>query len=318
MAMATPQWDFEWVDAVERLGELAQVLSQEPIISLDTETSGWQTGNERLCLVQIGAPGRRCVYLVDALRVVSWDPLASVLQGESPQIIAHNAKFEEKQFGRFAIKLRGVIDTLTQARMLRPDLPNHTLQTVCRHVLGLELDKEPQTSDWGQRPLSEKQVMYARLDAEIAYAVYAAFADMERQLTVDSALGVDGLMEDLAATIGERLKLTKKIATELALLQAREQMLRETIRTKLIAGEPAYEGPFGRASVSKIKQTIINPTRVRELMPSIAPMAIEESVPRQKLLALMKEHGIPEETLQEVSEITGYIDRLSLSVQEKY
>lgn len=310
-------WGVEWVDREELLVGITERLQAEEILSLDTETAGWETGNERLCLVQIGAPKLQMVFLFDALAINKWSPLDELLQAPRPQLIAHNAKFEEKQFARYGIKLRGVVDTLTQARALRPDLPNHTLQTVCRHVLELQLDKTEQTGDWARRPLTDSQLVYARLDAEIAYRVYCAFADMERQLTVDASVGVPLLMEDLAATVGERLKLMKPIATKFALLNAREQMLREAVRSRLVDGEPAYDGTYGKASVAKIKRTVINPLKVRELMPGLAQFAIEESVERQRLIALMKEHGVAEELLDSVTDVTGYVDRLSLAVHEK-
>lgn len=43
----------------------------------------------------------------------------------------------------------------------------HTLREVCRRELGKPLDKSQQTSDWSQRPLSDEQVEYAALDAEV-------------------------------------------------------------------------------------------------------------------------------------------------------
>ena len=64
---ASPSYAFDWIRNLEELTRAAESISKEPIISVDTETSGWQTGNEQLCLIQIGIPSTRQVLLVDVL-----------------------------------------------------------------------------------------------------------------------------------------------------------------------------------------------------------------------------------------------------------
>lgn len=313
-----PNWDFEWIDTEEALTRWAEVLAAEAIISVDTETVGWDTGNERLCLIQIGIPTKRMVLVVDALAFPRLDILGPCLSNRTPNIVAHNAPFEEKQFGRYGIKLRGIIDTLTMARKLRGDLPNHTLQTCCRLLLDLDISKEEQTSDWSLRPLQPEQLLYARLDAEIAFLLYENLARLEAKLLIDPKLSVPDLMKQLAETITERIKLTKEIAPELAVIDARNEMLKEVIRNKLIQGEPEYEGSYGKCKVSKIKRTEINPQKVRSVFPELAENAISEYVERERFKTLMKEYGIPDQRLDEVCDITGYTDRLSLSVKDIY
>jgi 3'-5' exonuclease len=313
-----PKWDFEWVDTDIALQKWAKILSSEALISLDTETVGWETGNERLCLVQIGIPTKRHVLIVDALAFQRLDPLAECLSSRTPNLVAHNAAFEEKQLGRFGLKLRGVIDTLNMARKLRPDLPNHTLQTCARLLLNMQISKEEQTSNWAQRPLSQDQLDYARLDAEIALQLYEYLANIESKLSIDPALTVEDLMKQLAETLTEKIRLTKDISFDLAVLNARNEMLREVIKNKLVQGEPEYEGQYGKCKVSKIKRTEISPIKVRENMPGLADLAISEYVERDRLKALMKEHGIADSKLEEVMDVVGYTDRLSLTVKDLY
>ena len=51
----------------------------------------------------------------------------------------------------------------------------HSLKSVCERELGILLDKSEQVSDWSRRPLSERQVAYAALDAEVLLQLYARF-----------------------------------------------------------------------------------------------------------------------------------------------
>ena len=310
------RWPVEWIDSEEGLSSIVSGLLSENFLSIDTETVGWETGNERLCLIQIGVPSRKMVYVIDPLSITNLGILEPILIGTTPLLVAHNAPFEVRQFERHKIKLRGVVDTLEMSRRLRQDLPNHTLQTCCRQILGVDISKVEQTSDWSRRPLTPSQLQYAALDAEITVALYNVLKEMEDKLHVDEKTPVPELMRLLAETVKERLILTKEIAPHLGLLQARDDLLRERIRARLIEGEPAYEGEFGKCSVSRIKRTEISAHKIRSIFPEIADRVISEMVDRKRLTAVMKEYGIPSERIDEVSDVTGYTDRMALSVKD--
>ena len=310
------RWPIRWVETQDQLTELIELLNTEEILSLDTETAGWQTGNEHLCLIQIGLPTTKEVAIIDPLTVEDLSPLEPIMSKSTPEIIAHNASFEERQLARHGIKIRGIIDTLTMARDLRPDLPNFTLRTCCKLLLDVDLDKEQQVSDWSQRPLSKAQIDYAALDAEIALKLFWVLDEMESKLAIDPALKVPELMSLLHSTVRERIDLTHDIASELALLHAREDAIREGIRAKLIEGEKPYEGELGACKVTKVKRTEVNPAKVRKVFPNIADMVITDHVERKHLKAVMKEAGIDVSKLDLVLDIIGYNDRMSLSLKD--
>ena len=312
-----PRWSIEWIDSEESLEGVSETLRSQEIVSVDTETVGWQSGNERLCLIQIGIPEQEHTLLIDPLKLGDLKPLQPVLDQRRPELIAHNAPFEERQFGRYGFKMRGVVDTLTMARKLRPDLPNHTLKTCCRYLLDIDISKTEQTSDWSIRPLQDKQIQYAALDAEIAFYLYQVLFDMESKLQVDPNLGVPELMAVLSQATSQRMELTKSIAADLALLEQREELLKNAIRSKLVEGAKPYQGPFGSASVQKIKKTEIDPNAVRQHLPDIADLVIQEHVQRKRLVSVMKEHTIEKDKIDLVTNIIGYNDRLKLSVSEK-
>lgn len=309
-----PTWDVEWIATDNRLEEISKILEKEDILSIDTETYGWQTGNEKLCLIQIGVPSTEKIYLIDPLALSSIEPLTATLNNVKPELIAHNAPFEDRQFKRHGIKMRGAIDTLKMAKKLRSDLPSRTLKSCCKFILDIDLSKEEQSSHWEQRPLTEEQINYAALDAEVTYKLYSVLAEMEAELQVDSSLKVPELMKELYQVEKKSYELIKDYAAELEIYKLRKEMVKSTIRSKLIDGEEAYEGEYGKASIQRIKRTEINPERLRELFPEIADQAIKESVPRQRLKELMEEHNIDKSAIDEITELLRYDDRLTLSL----
>ncbi|MBI4957193.1 MAG: hypothetical protein HY908_34590 [Myxococcales bacterium] len=88
--------------------------------------------------------------------------------------VIHNARFERRLLGSLGIELGGVFDTLEASRRLRGHeaLGGHALAAVCERELGFTLDKSEQTSNWSRRPLSEAQLRYAALDAEVLLALH--------------------------------------------------------------------------------------------------------------------------------------------------
>ncbi len=315
--VAKPSFQFDWIRTADELTKAAGTLVDEPLLSVDTETSGWQTGNEQLCLIQIGIPSKKRVLLVDVLGTGAPKALGPILAAPQPLIIAHNASFEERQFARYDLKVKGVRDTLTMSRELRPDLPNHTLRTCCRLLLGLELSKEEQTSDWSLRPLSDTQIDYARLDAEVALSLYDYLNALEERASRELNLDVPSLMKEYSTVVKGKFDIMASIAHEYAYLQAREAKLREAIRQKMIDGADPYDGTYGKASISKVKRTEVNPSRVRETFPEFAAEVIQEYVDRKRFDAVAKERGLPKNAIESVLDTVGFNDRLSLSLKDE-
>lgn len=314
---AAPTYDYDWIKTAEELVQVAETLAGETIISVDTETSGWQTGNEQLCLIQIGVPATKRVFLVDVLSTGAPTALASIFASPEQLFIAHNAGFEERQFARYDMKVKGVRDTLTMSRLLRPDLPNHTLRTCCKLLLGLELSKEEQASDWSVRPLSDRQIDYARLDAEVAISLYSYLAELESRVVAELGLEVPELMSEYSRVNRRRYELTASIAHELAFLTAREERIKATIRQKLIDGATPYNGPVGSCEVKKVARTEVNTQKVRDVYPEFASEVIQEFVDRKRFDAVAKERGLPKNAIERVLDTVGFNDRLTLTLKDE-
>ncbi len=179
-----PTLPVHWVDHGDRAAEVCELLRQERVVGLDVETTPW---TRALCLVQVAGAG--AVYLLDVLALENLDPLADLLADRQVTKVIHNAGFERSVLGRHGIALENVVDTveLSRRRHGRDAPGGHSLKAVCQRELGLEVDKFEQVSDWSRRPLSESQIAYAALDAEVLLRLYDRMRPVPRSPD-DSAL----------------------------------------------------------------------------------------------------------------------------------
>lgn len=163
--------------------EALDALRNETIVGLDTETY-WDTAanHSRVSLVQIAPPAGE-VLVID-LMTVEVSLLKPIV--EAPEIVmaAHNARFDEGMLIGAGLQPASFVDTLRLARSaLR--LPSYSLASVAAHLVGVELDKSFQKSNWRRRPLTRAQLNYAALDASVTLQV---FAELQRILTEQGIL----------------------------------------------------------------------------------------------------------------------------------
>jgi ATP-dependent Lhr-like helicase len=156
--------DLVWVRSEADLVDAVAVLMMESVIGLDVETT---LGTSVLCLVQIA--GQHMTYLIDTLDMSNLAVLAPLLSSQGTTKIIHYAPFEREIFARHGLKIEPVIDTREVSLRLRGDAVHggHSLRAVCARELQVDLDKSEQAGDWKHRPLTESQVTYAALDAEV-------------------------------------------------------------------------------------------------------------------------------------------------------
>jgi ribonuclease D len=176
-------------------------LKGETIIGLDTETYWEPSANHsRVSLVQI-APREGEVLVVDAL-AVEMEILRPLIESSDVSMAAHNARFDERMLAGEGLRPASFIDTLRLARTaLR--LPSYSLAGVSAHLLGIELDKSFQKSNWRRRPLTRAQLNYAATDARVVLQVYDELhAILNEQGKLEQALraaAIEYKEEDAAA-----------------------------------------------------------------------------------------------------------------------
>jgi ribonuclease D len=144
--------------ALERL--LAD-LERQSEIAVDTEADSFFNFREKVCLVQITAEDRD--YLVDPLSGLDLTPLGAVLADPAKTKVFHDGEYDVLILKRdYRFQFRTLFDTRVAEAALGIESPG--LASVLRARFGIELDKSMQRSNWSSRPLSEKQIRYARLD----------------------------------------------------------------------------------------------------------------------------------------------------------
>jgi ATP-dependent Lhr-like helicase len=170
---AKPRNPVIWVDTTEKLAMACSAMCSEAILGLDVETT---LDFGALCLIQLASPTQ--TWLIDPLALEDLSLLKGVLEAQAPLKIIHNASFERRALSQRGLCVVGVIDTLALSRKVRGYKVEggHSLAKVCDRELGVAVDKDAQTSPWSRRPLSQAQIDYAALDAEILIALYDALS----------------------------------------------------------------------------------------------------------------------------------------------
>ncbi len=158
-----PTLPVQWIDSAAALVAACEAMRAFATIGLDVETT---LTSRALCLVQVATADS--IYLIDALEIADLEPLAEVFADDRITKVIHNASFERSVLSRYGMTIAPVIDTLSSSRATRGKVEGgHSLKAVCARELGLTLDKAEQTSNWAQRPLSQRQRAYAAVDAEV-------------------------------------------------------------------------------------------------------------------------------------------------------
>jgi ATP-dependent helicase Lhr and Lhr-like helicase len=174
-----PSLPVQWIERDDELAPLCARLRNEEAVALDVETTLY---SRTLCLVQLGT--REQIYVIDAMTIVDFAPLARLLGDGDVVKLIHNASFEKQILGRYGIDIANISDTLALSRArhgMRIE-GGHKLAAVCRRELGIELDKSEQTSDWARRPLTRRQLAYAALDVEVLFGLWDRLQPQTRLL----------------------------------------------------------------------------------------------------------------------------------------
>ncbi|MDD3020837.1 MAG: ribonuclease D [Alphaproteobacteria bacterium] len=135
-------------------------------VAIDTETMGLNLTRDRLCLVQLSF-GDGDAHLVQF--PVGSDYLAPNLRRllEDPAIVKlfHFGRFDIASIKAYmGVTCNPVYCTKIASRLVRTFTDRHSLKELCRELLGVELSKQQQSSDWGQDVLTEDQKIYAAND----------------------------------------------------------------------------------------------------------------------------------------------------------
>jgi ribonuclease D len=152
----------------------ADVLAPGPL-AVDTEAMGLQIGRDRLCVVQI-SDGRGDEHLVRFAAGSAYDApnLKAVLADPERLKIYHFARFDLAAIRAYLGVVAGpVYCTKTASRFIRTYTDRHGLKELVRELLGQDISKQQQSSDWGSPDLSDAQKDYAASDVRYLHALMA-------------------------------------------------------------------------------------------------------------------------------------------------
>ena len=150
----------------------ADVLGPGPV-AVDTETMGLQLGRDRLCLVQI-CDGRGDEHLVRFGPGSGFEApnLKAVLTDPERLKLYHFARFDLASIRAYlGVVAAPVYCTKTASRLVRTYTDRHGLKDLVKELLGQEISKQQQQTDWGGPELSDAQKDYAASDVRYLHAL---------------------------------------------------------------------------------------------------------------------------------------------------
>ena len=149
-------------------GDLPDGLQLGPLVAIDTETLGLNPHRDRLCLAQLSGGDEVCHAVQFAPGEYSAPNLKRLLGDASATKLFHFARFDIAVFKQYlGVTTRPVYCTKLASKLVRTYTDKHGLKDLVKELLGADLSKEQQSSDWGARLLSERQLAYAAND--VAY-----------------------------------------------------------------------------------------------------------------------------------------------------
>ena len=146
-------------------GDLPEDLDLGPVIAVDSETLDLSLTREALCLVQLSA-GDGDARIVRPTRPTYDCPRLNALLGDPGVLkIFHYARFDVAMFMRWLdVSASPLFCTKIASKLARTYTDRHGLKDVVKELVGVDLSKQQQSSDWGAGELTEAQLQYAASD----------------------------------------------------------------------------------------------------------------------------------------------------------
>jgi ribonuclease D len=174
--------------------DLPDGISFGAAVAIDTETMGLDHRRDRLCLVQLSAGDgtAHCVQILPERlggRGADCPNLKRLLEDPAVLKIFHFARFDLAALHQaLGVRVQPVVCTKIAAKLVRTFTDRHGLKDLCKELLGVELSKQQQTSDWGAPELTQEQLAYAASDVLHLHALWARLKGLlEREGRLDLA-----------------------------------------------------------------------------------------------------------------------------------
>lgn len=155
-------------------GDLPAGLDFGPAVAIDTETLGLKPHRDRLCLVQLSSGDGTAHLIQFDGQTYNAPNLRALLQNGNVLKIFHYARFDLAMLAQYlGIAVGPVYCTKIASKLTRTYTDRHGLKDLASELLGIELSKQQQSSDWAAQQLSDHQLAYAAADVLYLHAIKA-------------------------------------------------------------------------------------------------------------------------------------------------
>ena len=146
-------------------GDLPDGLDLGALVAVDSETMGLSPARDRLCLVQLSAGDGVCQLVQFANGVYQAPSLVRLLTDPKVTKLFHFARFDIAMFRRhLGIATSPLYCTKIASKLTRTFTDKHGLKDLSKDLIGVDVSKQQQSSDWGAATLTEEQLRYAASD----------------------------------------------------------------------------------------------------------------------------------------------------------
>jgi ribonuclease D len=171
--------NYKIIDTFDALKNLARTIDTEKTIGVDLEADSMYHFKEKVCLIQMAAPGINVV--IDPLMVKDLSPLKPIFKRPEVSKIFHGADYDVRSLYRdFDITINNLFDTELASRFL--GYSETGLEAVLKNKFDVALDKKFQRKDWSRRPLPRDMISYAAKDARYLLPLAQILTDELKEL----------------------------------------------------------------------------------------------------------------------------------------
>lgn len=161
------------------VGDLPPGLDLGPVVAVDSETMGLNLQRDRLCVVQLSS-GDGTAHVVHFPQPHYHAPnLVRLFADPSVTKLFHYARFDLAMIRKhLGVRCQPVWCTKIASKLTRTNTDRHGLKDLCRDLVGIDLSKQQQTSDWGAPVLTEEQMAYAASDVLHLHQIKARMEEL--------------------------------------------------------------------------------------------------------------------------------------------
>ncbi|MDX1743746.1 MAG: ribonuclease D [Ruegeria sp.] len=155
--------------------DLPDGLDLGPVVAIDCETMGLNPHRDRLCVIQMsGGDGHSHIVQVEKGQTEAPN-LCAMLENSNVLKLFHFGRFDiAAMYHAFGALAAPVYCTKIASRLVRTYTDRHGLKNLCQELIGVDISKQQQMSDWGAETLTEAQLDYAASDVLYLHQLRAA------------------------------------------------------------------------------------------------------------------------------------------------